>query len=154
MADFEISLFAEVGDLVRSMAPEGHGELRYRSGRGGVKVWFGPQKPTREHYEAQFIPRRHVDGGDGWILEIGFHAEHPKEPENEAVMKRLMAKKKVWTKTLGKQPVAGEFLGRDSWRRISELWPDTDRDDEDLAFEIASRVVDYIDAIEPIRAGD
>ena len=47
--------------------------------------------------------------------------------------------------------VAGPFLGsRDDWRRISETWPDPDLGEEDLAFELAARLTDYITALEPI----
>ncbi len=153
MADFELHLFAEVGDLVRSMVPDGLGDFHHRSHRGGVKVWFDTEKPTREHYEAQFIPRRHIDGTEGWVLEIGFHAEHPKEDDNQAVLTRLTDKRSTWKKTLGDEPQPGPFLGRESWRRLSEVWTDAERDDPDLAFEIASRLVDYVEVIEPIRLG-
>ena len=42
------------------------------------------------------------------------------------------------------------FLGRaEHWRRISEVWPDPDLSEPGLAFEIASRLVDYVTALEP-----
>lgn len=156
---FELHLFAEVGDLVRSMAPDGIGDVRIHARRWGIKVWTGPSKPTREHYEGQFIPRRHLvdtgdsdaSGRDGMALEIGFHAEHKDEAENQAVLDRLNASSKLWRKELGKPAEAGVFLGRDSWRRISEVWLDAEMDDPELAMEVASRLVDYLSVLEPIR---
>ncbi len=65
----EPNLFADAGELLRMMVPGGLGDIRTRAHRRGVKVWFGPEKPTREHYEAQLIPRRFVDDRDGAVLE-------------------------------------------------------------------------------------
>lgn len=153
----EAHLFAEVGQLVRTMVPEGVGDVRIRSHRRGVKVWFDTEKPTREHYEAQVMPGRYVvvDGAalDGAVLEVGFHAEHKDEPANQAVADRLEAKTKLWRKELGKPAELDTFYGRDSWRRLSEVWPDVGDldDDPDAAFEIACRLIDYITVVEPIR---
>ncbi len=147
----EPHLFDHVSDIVVSMAPEGLGEFRYRSHRRGVKVWFGPSKPPRVHYEAQVIPRRYVDGSDGLAIEIGFHAEEKDESTNQAALEVLLANRKVWAKELGREAEAGEFLGRDSWRRLSEVWLDPDLEDPELPFELASRLVDYLDLLEPIR---
>ena len=44
------------------------------------------------------------------------------------------------------------FFGAENWRRVSEAWVEEDLDDPDLAFEIASRLVDYVSAIEPARS--
>ncbi len=50
--------------------------------------------------------------------------------------------------------MAGECLGRaDHWRRISETWPDPDLDDPELGTELAMRLLDYIEALEPARKG-
>ena len=46
----------------------------------GLKVWFDDD--TREHYESQLI---RVDGEVQ--LEIGFHAEYPKAPQNDEVLR-------------------------------------------------------------------
>lgn len=147
----ELRLFDEVAELVTSMAPEGLGHLRVRAHRRGVKIWFGPEKPIKEHYEAQFIPRRYVDDLDGTALEIGFHAEHPSAAANDEALTALLAKKKVWAKELGKGAESGPFLGNGDWRRLSDVWLDADPEDPELAFEIASRLVDYLDLLEPIR---
>lgn len=153
----EAHLFAEVGQLVRTMVPDGVGDVRIRSHRRGVKVWFDTEKPTREHYEAQIMPGRYivVDGAalDGAVLEVGFHSEHKDEPTNQAVADRLEAKTKLWRKELGKPAELDTFYGRDSWRRLSEVWSDVDdlEDDPDAAFEIACRLIDYITVVEPIR---
>ena len=51
---------------------------------------------------------------------------------------------------MGKEAEIAPFLGRaENWRRISETWLDPDLGESGLAFEIASRLVDYITAIEP-----
>ncbi len=86
----ETPLFEQVADAVRSMTKETSSELHLRWHRRGLKAWFGPAKPTRSHYEAQIIPRRHVDGRDGMAIEIGFHAEHKDAAENERVLAGLL----------------------------------------------------------------
>ena len=144
-------LFDEVAELIHTMSPEGLGEIHMRSHRRGVKVWFGPKTPIKEHYEAQFMPRRHVDGADGLALEIGFHAEHKDEASNDAVLAVLDAAKTSWRRELGRETESGAFLGNDTWRRISDVWLEPDVDDPELGFEIASRLVDYLTVLEPIR---
>lgn len=158
----EAHLFAEVAQLVRTMVPDGVGDVRLRSHRRGVKVWFDTEKPTREHYEAQIMPARlaNLDGTardgterSGAVLEVGFHAEHNDEPLNQAVADRLESKAKIWRKELGKPAELDTFYGRDSWRRLSEIWSDVEdlENDPDAAFEIACRLIDYISVVEPIR---
>ena len=110
----------------------------------GLKVWFDDE--SREHYESQLI---RVDGEVQ--LEIGFHAEHPKEPQNDEVLRRLLAVESVWRRELGGDAVAGEFIGRASWRRISEVWPAPDSEAVDEAIEAAARLADYVLALEPVR---
>lgn len=110
----------------------------------GIKVWF--EEVTREHYEAQLI---RVDGA--LLLEIGFHAEYPKAPLNDDVLRRLVAAERTWRQALGDDAVAGDFIGRAGWRRISEVWPTPESDELDEAIEIAARLADYVRAIEPAR---
>jgi hypothetical protein len=110
----------------------------------GMKVWF--DDATREHYESQLI---RVDGQVQ--LEIGFHAEHPKAPQNDEVLRRLLAVEKRWRPELGDEAVAGEFIGRAGWRRISEVWPLPDGDDIDEAIDAAARLADYVIALERVR---
>jgi hypothetical protein len=46
----------------------------------------------------------------------------------------------------------GLFLGRaTAWRRVSETWADPDLSQPGVAFEVATRLTDYITALEPIR---
>ncbi len=147
-------MFAEAGDLIRSMAPDGIGDVRIHARKWGLKVWTGPSSPIKEHYEGQFIRRKHLsdDGnGEGMALEIGFHSEHKDEAKNQEVLDALNKKSKIWRKELGKEPESGVFLGKASWRRISEVWLDAEMDDPELAFEVASRLVDYLTILEPIR---
>lgn len=148
----ELGLFEEVADVVRALMPDELGDPRLRAHRRGIKVWFGPAKAPREHYEAQQLPRRHVDGRDGLALEIGFHAEHPDAAANDDILDRLVAAEKRWRSVLGAEAEMGEFFGAANWRRISEAWIEPDLDDPELAFEVASRLVDYVNALEPIRA--
>jgi hypothetical protein len=146
-----VELFEEVGEVVRGLVPRALGVVHQRAHKYGVKVWFDTEKPTKEHYEAQVIGRRYVPEAEVLAIELGFHAEHPKAPDNEAVILRLLEREATWRKTLGKEAEVGEFLGRDTWRRISETWPDPDLDDPDLVLELGTRLTDYITAIEPLR---
>ena len=69
------------------------------------------------------------------------------------MLDRLLAHEEAWRKALGEQAVAGGFLGRaDHWRRISETWLDPDLGDPELGTELAVRLLDYIEALEPLRA--
>lgn len=110
----------------------------------GLKVWFDDD--TREHYESQLI---RVDGVEQ--LEIGFHAEHPKPPQNDVVLQRLLDAEPAWRAELGDEAVAGDFIGRTGWRRVSELWPAPGANDVDEAIDAAARLADYVLALEPLR---
>jgi hypothetical protein len=67
-------------------------------------------------------------------------------------LSRLLAHERRWRRLIGKDAVAGPFLGRpDPWRRVSEAWPDPDLGSVDLAFELADRLTDYAIALEPLR---
>ena len=148
----EESLFDDVGDILVGVAPAALGTCRFRAHRYGIKVWFGPDKPIREHYEAQVIGAQEVEGASVLALEVGFHTEHPKETENESVIAHLLAHERGWRRALGAEAEVGAFLGRqDAWRRVSEIWPDPDLGESELALEIALRLVDYVSAIEPVR---
>ena len=134
------------------MLPPELGTLRQRTRRYGIKLWFGPETPTREHYEAQTIGADHVAGARVLALEIGFHAEHAHVGENDVVIAHLLHREKQWRRALGDDATIGPFLGRaDDWRRVSETWPDPDLDDPDLAEELAARLAEYITALEPVR---
>ena len=139
-----------VADALRGMVPPELGEPRCSWHRYGVKVWFGPEKATREHYEAQVVGRRHVPEAEVLALEVGFHAENPKPDDNDAVLAALVEVERRWRKELGTAPVAGEFLGRDTWVRLSETWLDPDLSDEEMGVEVAARLTDYVVALEPI----
>jgi hypothetical protein len=120
--------------------------------RHGIKVWFDAPTPPREHYEAQLVGAKDVPGAATLAIEVGFHAEHPKEAENERVLTALLTSQKRWRRDVGQEAEVGVFLGRAThWRRISETWLDADLSDGDLPFEIAARLTDYITALEPVR---
>ncbi|MQY08763.1 hypothetical protein [Actinomadura macrotermitis] len=145
-------LFDHVGEVVRGSTPPALGALHLRVHGRGIKAWLGGPEPAREHYEAQLIGADLVAGAAAQALEIGFHAEHRQEADNEAVLVRLRAAEGVWRGALGLEPVAGAFLGRDGWRRVSEVWPDPDLRGADVAFEIGVRLMEYMRALEPHRA--
>jgi hypothetical protein len=131
------------------MAPD-LGVVRFKAHCYGVKLWFDSDAAPREHYEAQVIGARHVPDATVLAIEVGFHSEHSKAEENEAVLGRLLQRERTWRKVLGDEAVAGRFLGRaDQWRRLSETWPDPDLSDDDLCMEIALRMTEYMTALEP-----
>ncbi len=143
-------LFGQVAVIIQSIAPTDLGVVRTRSHRHGVKVWIGPEKPTRRHYEAQIVGRGKVDGVEGIALEIGFHAEDRNEDLNQACLEQLQRNETTWRAMLGDEATAGLFFGAAHWRRLSDVWIDPDLDDDDVPFEIAARLVDYLAAIEPL----
>ena len=149
----ELLLFDEVREVLRGLVPSELGDLRCRHHRYGIKVWFDADKPTREHYEAQVIGAKHVPGATVLAIEVGFHAEHRDPAENERVLKQLIEDERRWRKALGPDAVAGEFIDdRHGWQRLSETWADPDLSDPELPMDLATRLTDYISALEPLRA--
>ncbi|WP_329090541.1 hypothetical protein OG979_38580 [Actinomadura citrea] len=147
----ERALFDQIGEIIRGSTPPrlGHPHIHVR--HNGVKASFGDPAPQREHYEAQIIPAALTPGAHHHAIEIGFHAEHPAEPDNQAALTHLLTTEPTWRADLGDDPRTGAFLGRTTWRRISETWPDADLTGPDIPFEIGVRLVDYIRALEPHR---
>lgn len=143
----ERTFFEHVLDAFEGFVDDALGEPQSTWHRRGLKVWFGPAegRAAREHYEAQLI---RMDGEAA--LEIGYHAEYAKEDENQAALDRLDGRPS-WRRALGRDAEAGPFLGMDGWRRISEVWEPPDPDDPEAPIEIAARLADYVDAIEPLR---
>ena len=146
-------MFDEVADAVTSLVPPELGELRCRAHRYGIKVWFGAASPAaKEHYEAQVMGASAMDEAQVLALEIGFHAEHPDEARNQALLDQLLRGERKWRRHLGVEAQAGAFLGRrEDWRRLSELWADPDLSDPAIGIEIATRLTDYVVALEPLR---
>lgn len=139
--------FTLVADALPGFVPPSLREYESRVTAGNVKVWFEPEH--HEHYEVQVISRAAARAAKlstrATILEIGFHAEHRDEDANEDVVARVRHAK------LGRNAVAGAFVGRPSpWRRVSEIWLDAALDDG-AAVEAAERLARYIKAIEAIR---
>jgi len=148
----ESQLFEEVGDALRGMLPPGLGDLRLRVRRYGIKVWFGPSDPPREHYEAQVIGASAVKGAKVLALEIGFHAEHSQVADNKKVIEQILEHEAQWRPIVGDAAVVGPFIGRaKTWRRVSETWSDPDLSDPELAIELAALLADYITGLEPAR---
>lgn len=138
------SFFEQVQDVFESLVLDVGDTLHCNAHSRGIKVWY--DDATREHYEAQLV---RIDGCT--MLEVGFHAEHPKVALNEAALRRLLADESDWRKQLGDSPEAGVFIGADRWRRISEISSAPDPDDIDAPIEIASRLADYVSAFEMRR---
>jgi hypothetical protein len=145
----ELPLFEQVGELTRTLVPEELGSVRFRAHRRGVKVWLDVDKAPRDHFEAQMVPRRFVDGTDGAVLEIGFHVEHGDPAVNDGTLAALVAAERAWRRRLGAEAEAGAFLGQSDWRRVSEVWFDLDPDDPDTAFEVAARLAEYVSELAP-----
>ncbi len=148
----ELLLFDEVAEALRGLVPDELGPLHSRARRYGIKVWFGPAEPPREHYEAQVIGAAHVAGATVLAIEIGFHAEHSDVALNQRAVDHIARSERSWRRVLGDEAEVGPFIGRpDDWRRVSETWVDPDLGDPDLGIEIASRLTDYVVALEPPR---
>ena len=90
----ELSLFDEVGEALRGMAPAELGPFNHRAHAYGVKVWFGAATPPREHYEAQVVGADADKRASVLAIEVGFHSEYPKAAENDAVIAYLFANEK------------------------------------------------------------
>jgi hypothetical protein len=148
----ELGLFEQAADALRALVPAELGELHTHERRWGLKAWFDAEACPREHYEAQVIGAKHVPEATVLAIEVGFHAEHPKEPDNEAAFVPIEAAEPTWRADLGPDAVAGPFLGRSGWLRVSETWADPDLSDPEICFEIADRLATYIEALEPVRA--
>lgn len=147
----EQSLFEQVADALGGMVDPELGVLRTAPRRWGIKVWFDAPECPREHYEAQVVGQRHVPEASVLALEVGFHAEHPDEAANIAAVAPLIAQQVVGEEELDGEVVIGEFLGRGSWRRASEVWIDPDLGDPELCFELADRLATYVEVIERRR---
>jgi len=133
--------YEDVADALASFLPPSL--RRYGSAISGrnIKVWFG--EDHHEHYEVQTLGRSK--------LEIGFHAEHPAEARNEAVIGALGKREKTWRRALGRDAESGRFAGRRDWRRLSEVWDGPGLDTEEAAVEAAERLARYITTLEKIR---
>ena len=148
----ELELFDQVADALRAMVPGELGELRTQPRRWGIKAWFELDDCPREHYEAQVISAAHVEGAEVLAVEVGFHAEHPKPAENAAALAPLLATAAAWQRELGPEAIAGDFLGRGGWQRVSETWSDPDLSDPEVCFEVADRLAAYMTVLEPLRS--
>jgi hypothetical protein len=144
-------LFDEVGEAYRSLAPLALGPPRLRARRYGLKLWYGDEAPSKEHYEVQVISPSQAPGAKVLALEVGFHSEYPQAADNEAVLGWLMRSERRWRSGLGREAVAGPFLGRGEWRRLSETWADPDLSDPGMVSELAVRLADYVAALEALR---
>ncbi|HRW39301.1 MAG: hypothetical protein KDB04_10235 [Acidimicrobiales bacterium] len=147
----EHGLFHQVADAVAGMVDPGLGRLRATPRRWGLKAWFDDDECPREHYEAQVLGVRHVPEATVLAIEVGFHAEHPSEADNDDALAPLLAAAPALRRELGDDLVIGPFLGRASWRRASEVWIDPDLSDPELCFELADRLGAYLMAVEPRR---
>lgn len=143
------AFFQLVVDALVGFLPDELTAFEFKIHWSGVKVWYGAD--TKEHYEAQYLPR--PDGRAGPALEIGFHAEHSNPARNTEVLGHLEGDSKRWRKLLGKEAEAGPFLGgrADTWTRVSEVWLGDEVLEPEAAIDAAERLATYIEAIEPLR---
>ncbi|MCH7788375.1 MAG: hypothetical protein IH940_02930 [Acidobacteria bacterium] len=148
------NLFANVDDIVRSLYSGDVDQLFSKSHRYGVKIWIGTPEPPKVHYEAQVLGRHHVDGEEGLAVEIGLHCEHRDEAENESILNSLLERSKKWEPVLGEEASAGVFYGAENWRRLSDVWIEPDLSVDDIDVEIASRMTDYIETLQPLLPED
>ena len=126
--------FDEVAQALRGLVPGELGPLHTRAHRYGIKVWFGPAKPPREHYEAQVVGAQHVPEAKALAIEVGFHTEHPDPTLDAACLAALVGHERRWRKALGPEAVAAPFIAdRHGWQRLSETWPDPDLSDPEIA---------------------
>ena len=147
----EHGVFHQVADALAGMVDPGLGRLRTAPRRWGIKVWFDDDECPREHYEAQVLGVRHVPEASVLAIEVGFHAEHPSEADNDDAIAPLVAASRALGRALGDDLVIGPFVGRASWRRASEVWIDPDLSDPELCFELADRLAAYVTEIEARR---
>src|SRR5690348_1265722 len=96
MTTVDRSLFDDVAHALRGILPAGYDQVHMTYHRYGIKVWLGPDHPTKEHYEGQVVGRQHCPGAKMLAIEVGFHSEHPKETDNEQVIARLLGAEKKW----------------------------------------------------------
>ncbi|MFN2615199.1 MAG: hypothetical protein ABR552_10345 [Actinomycetota bacterium] len=148
------AFFGSVVEAIPAFVPKEYRGFELRVSAAGCKVWF---VSWHEHYEVQRVPAavmRAAKEGSRAALEVGMHLEHPRADHNDAALDVLHAKERTWRRALGREPVAGRFVGRAEqrarWRRISELWQDDDVDEEGLAMEAAERLARYIVALQPL----
>lgn len=149
------TFFASLTDALWGFLPRELQTFQAQSGPHNLKVWY---RSSHEHYEVQRISKAVLKASGqrsgASALEVGFHAEHAKSADNEAVLAHLAEKETSWRRGLGREPVAGPFLGRreiaDRWKRISELWTDVSFDGDGAAIEAAERLGAYIRVIEPL----
>lgn len=143
------AFFTLVSDALPGFLPESLRDYAHRITARNLKVWFEPER--REHYEAQLLGAAPLRAAgldvDPPALEIGFHAEHKEAARNDAAVSIT-----GWKRTLGPDATAGTFIGRPSpWRRISDVWPAVETDDDGTAIEAAERLGAYITTFEAIR---
>jgi hypothetical protein len=147
-AALRLHLFEQVADGLHALVPADAGRWQQRNHRYGIKVWRGDAAtPPKVHLEAQVIGKKHVPGATVLAIEVGWHAEHPDPDANRHALEAVVADERRWRRTLGAEAVAGPFLGRREWARVSDTWPDPDLDDPDLPFELAARLTDYLVAL-------
>jgi len=59
----------------------------------------------------------------------------------------------AWCRGHSRNLLRCTFYGADKWRRLSDAWFEFSLEDSEIAMEIASRLVDYLETLEPILAG-
>jgi len=115
----EQSVFEHVTDALSGLVSRELGQLRYRTRRFGIKIWFDDETPPREHYEAQVIGGDHMQAAVAMALEVGFHAEHPVEADNDAVLAYLLAAEAQWRPDFGFGQTTPTLWTHVSWQETA-----------------------------------
>jgi len=123
--DLDLSLFDEVGDARRGMAPPELGELQLPRASLRDKGLVRNRGAAARALRSAGCGRQRSQAGEGARARGGLSQRVPE---------------------------VGGFLGRaDVWRRVSETWPDPDLSERELGEELAARLLDYVTAIAPVR---
>lgn len=149
------AFFLEVTDLVVGFLPPSLRGFQQQTFGSSSRIWYDE---PHVHFEVQRISQTALRSagvkGMREALEVGLHAEFPQNQRNDEVIQALLAHEKRWRRALGRDPVAGPFVGRREhatrWRRISELWDVADLDGEEVAVEAADRLAAYVRALHPL----
>lgn len=145
--------YEQIADALAGFLPPALRSFGWRAHARGLKVWFGDE--SHEHYEVQLVPRTAltaggIRGAKAPMLEIGFHAEHPDQARNVAVLDAMP--ERAWRRALGSEATPGPFIGRQkNWRRLSELWDGEDLETEEAAIEAADRLATYVVTLQRLR---
>ena len=148
----ELGTFDVVGEAVRALVPAELGPVHQRSHRYGIKVWFGADKPPRAALRGAGGGREARCGGQG----AGHRGRVPRgapAPRGQRRGRRACCsgarRRGARCSATMSRPVrsSGDRRTGGACRRRG---PIPDLGDPELAMEVATRLVDYVVAFEPL----